>query len=150
MKVRTLLMSIKLVGLLLLSVNAYAQSNWKSATYEYCRKIVNEYEQPGFWGGIASSFSDSAKFVIQTYNDNYITCIKLDRGLISVADANAQIVERQSKLKSELGEMTVSELKDSLISSTIGLGKFLLIVLGAISTVAGVLVGIKSLLSKNT
>ncbi len=144
MKFKILLITITIASFSLVSHNISAQPTWQDATYDFCEKYVSNYKQPGFWTEFFASSSDTSEQVVKTSTEIYDICLKLDRGVINVGDANVEIVKRVNYLQSGIGGQLARELKDDIADNFIGYYKFLLILLGVVSTIVGIIVGIKS------
>ncbi len=77
-------------------------------------------------------------------------CLKLDRGILNIGEANIEIGKRINYLQSEIGPQAAREFISDIADQTVGLVKFLVGLLTVISIIVGILVGIKTLSKKDS
>lgn len=145
MNLKILFISISIASISLLSISISAQSTWQDATYSYCKNYVGKYKQPDFWDAFFAGTSETSEQMLNTITEIYDICLKLNRGVVNVGDANVELIKLINFLDGGYKAQMVRELKDDFVDYNIGMGKLLLIVLGGISTIVGIAVGIKSL-----
>lgn len=127
------------------SCYSIAQNDWKEEFKNNCRTVLIKSEPPGFWAGVVSSFSKSAKKQIESYNELLSTCRKVVIGSMRAEDGLIVFLEYDSKAKADLGSSLVDEVRSAIVGTI----KFHLAILGVIATILGIVVSVVTLVSKN-